>query len=117
MPRQLECFQQEVIRLAAEAFPNDKPGPQLADSLIARLCEESGEVAGVVRRHWQNRWGHGDEERASASAVASEIGDLLFVTVRLAALCSVNLEDAQDAVLAKFRDRLAQSGPRHEGGS
>lgn len=109
---QLEDFKEQATQLAAQAFPHDDPGPQLADSLIARLCEEAGEVAQAVRRHTRKRWGHEGEEPGSSQAVAEEIGDLLFVTVRLAALCGVNLDQAQEAVLTKFRQRLAVSGPK-----
>ncbi len=117
MAGELEQFKAQATRLMAEAFPHDEPGPQLADSLIARLCEETGEVAREVRRYWQKRWGHEDEERASAQDVTAEIGDLLFVTVRLAALCGVNLDEAQAAVLAKVEQRLLRSGPRVKAGS
>lgn len=116
MAGQLEQFKEEATRLAAAAFPADEPGPQLADSLIARLCEESGEVAREVRRYWKHRWGHENEERSSSRDVTEEIGDLLFVTVRLAALCGVNLDEAQEAVLVKFRQRLERSGPQRVAG-
>jgi NTP pyrophosphatase (non-canonical NTP hydrolase) len=107
MSGQLEAFKLVATQLAAEAFPHDRPGAGLADSLIARLCEESGEVAREVRRYWQHRFGHPGEAKATSAEVAAEIGDLLFITVRLADLCGVNLDEAQEAVLAKFRQRLA----------
>lgn len=112
MSSHLEQFKREVTDLAKQAFPNDVKGPQLADSLIARLCEETGEVAGEVRRYWRKRWGHGDEARAASADVAAEIGDLLFLVVRIADLCNVDLDEAQAMVLAKFRRRLAEAGPR-----
>lgn len=112
MASQLEQFKQEVTELAAQAFPHDVRGPQLADSLVARLCEETGEVAGEVRRYWRKRWGHPDEAQASSADVAAEIGDLLFLVARLADLCGVDLDEAQTMVLTKFKRRLAESGPR-----
>jgi len=44
--------------------------------------------------------------------VAAEIGDLLFLVVRIADLCNVDLNEAQAMVVAKFRRRLAEAGPR-----
>lgn len=43
--KELDQLQQRAAELAAAAWPDDRPSPELGDSLIGRLAEETGEVA------------------------------------------------------------------------
>lgn len=100
-------FQTGALSVAATAWPNDVPGPALADALIARLCEETGELARAVRKLSGPRLGHPDEEPGTPQQVQDELGDVLFLCARLAGLCGVSLSAAAVGVLAKVQERAA----------
>lgn len=102
---ELESFKQRVVDLASRAWPEDRPSASMADSLVAVLCEESGELARAVRSHWERRWGHPEETSATADNVTEEIGDLLFILARISQLCGVSLDDAATVVQDKISDR------------
>lgn len=66
-------LQDRTAHLASRAWPYDATGIDLGDSLIARLAEETGELARAVRRYGGERWGHpggggGDRGRGAGRA-------------------------------------------------
>lgn len=103
-------LQHEATRLAAIIWPDDRPGVPLADALIARLCEETGELAQAVRRHGRLRFGHGDEVSGTELDVLEELGDVLFLLARIADLAGVELGDAAVAVVEKIQRRMEAQG-------
>jgi len=103
----MDEFQRKTTALAAQAWPDDEPSPELADSLIARLAEETGELARAVRKLWRRRFGHPDEAQGTRDEVLDELGDVLFLTARIATLCSVSLEEAAWRVVGKIERRIA----------
>ncbi|MBC9783524.1 hypothetical protein H1S01_03230 [Heliobacterium chlorum] len=104
----LGLFQFEAKELAAQIFLNDKPGKILGDQLTARLCEEVGELARAVRRFGCHRIGHPDEKPGTTDEVIDEIGDVLFLTARIAELCDVKLSEAAGKVIIKLEQRMRE---------
>lgn len=103
-----DALQRRAAELAAAAWPDDQPSPELGDALVAQLAEETCEVAQAVRRFWRKWWGRNGETMATAIDVEEELGDLLFVAARIADLCGVSLGAAAYRAVAKFEDRLQQ---------
>lgn len=103
----LNTFQSFAVALAAQAWPDDRPSPALADSLISLLCEEVGELARATRKlHRGRRLGHQGEAPGTAAEVLDELGDCLFLLARIADLSEVSLEDAAVGVLQKVMRRI-----------
>lgn len=99
-------YQQRMVAMAAQAWPDDATRTDMGDKLIARLCEETGELAQAVRRMGRTRWGHIGETEGGVEAVAEEIGDVLFLVARIAALAGTDLAVAAERSRAKMVDRM-----------
>lgn len=99
-------FQSRVLDLSQRAWPEDKPGQALADSLSARLFEEGGELSRAVRQYGRERFGHPGEGKGTAEEVADELGDVLFLVARVANLYNIPLDWAAQKVVDKVSRRL-----------
>lgn len=102
----INVFQAAAAALASQAWPDDRPGPEHSNKLIARLTEEMGELARSVRKHGRVRSGHPGEAPGTREAVLDELGDCLFLLARIAELAGVTLGDAGAVVLAKVQGRI-----------
>ncbi|MFO7275222.1 MAG: nucleotide pyrophosphohydrolase [Bacillota bacterium] len=79
---------------------------------LARLTEEVGELA----REINHRWGPKKKKPTEPDGdVAMELGDILFVLAVLANQLNVDLEEAFQRVMAKYRTRDADRWPRKDG--
>jgi NTP pyrophosphatase (non-canonical NTP hydrolase) len=80
-------------------------------SNLARLVEEVGELA----RELNHRYGH-KPKRADEPGqdLAIELADVLFVLIAIANEQKIDLEDAFDRVLEKYRARDATRWPRRD---
>lgn len=115
----LDCgilkYMDEATALAAEAWPDDKPGSALSKALFAHLLEEAGELAGASRSFWGRSLR--PDVCGSLADVEGEVGDVLVITLRIAATHGVDPARAIDGALAKFRRRLDKrcaSTPKEE---
>jgi NTP pyrophosphatase (non-canonical NTP hydrolase) len=82
-------------------------------SNLARLTEEVGELA----RELNHRYGH-KPKRADEPAqdLAIELADVLFVLIAIANEQNIDLEDAFERVLEKYRSRDATRWQRRDDG-
>lgn len=71
---------------------------------LVRLTEEVGELAREVNHRWGPKTKKPTEERAD---LALEMGDVLFVLAVMANQMNIDLDDAMQRVLAKYRERDA----------
>jgi len=71
---------------------------------LARLTEETGELARIYART-RGQLKPKAEDDVSPEALRREMGDLLFVLMCLANQADVDLAQALDEVLAKYRTR------------
>lgn len=103
---ELYDLERSAASLAPLAWPEDRDNPHLADCLIARLAEETGELAQAVRLLAGPRMGHPEEAGGSIEQVEDELGDCLFVLARLALATGASLEAAAQRVVAKIERRI-----------
>jgi NTP pyrophosphatase (non-canonical NTP hydrolase) len=71
-------------------------------AMMARLTEEMGELAREVNHYY------GEKPKKSSEtekAIEEELGDLLFVLICLANSLNIDLEEAHDLVMTKFKTR------------
>ncbi len=76
---------------------------------LARLTEEVGELARELNHQFGPKTKKLDEPEAE---IALELGDVLFVLVVLANQLGIDLEDALDRTLTKYRVRDAERWER-----
>jgi NTP pyrophosphatase (non-canonical NTP hydrolase) len=76
---------------------------------LARLTEEVGELAREVNHRWGPKTKKPTEETGD---LALEMGDILFVLAVMANQMNIDLDDAMQKVLAKYRERDADRWPR-----
>lgn len=94
----------EEAQRAVDAWIADVGGYWPPLSNLARLIEEVGELS----RELNHRVGHKPKKADEAEQdLAMEIGDILFVLIVLANERQVNLEEALQRVLDKYRVRDA----------
>lgn len=86
--------------------------PPLAN--LARLVEEVGELARLMNHEFGPKTKKADE---AGQELAEELADVLFVIVALANERDIDLEEAFDAVLEKYRARDSDRWTRKEGGA
>lgn len=68
-------------------------------AMMARLSEETGELAREINHHY------GEKQKKSSEtekAIAEELGDVLFVLITMANSLEIDLEEAFDQVMTKF---------------
>lgn len=85
--------------------------PPLAN--LARLVEEVGELARILNHEFGPKTKKAEE---SHQELAEELADVLFVIVVLANERGIDLEEAFDAVLEKYRERDSDRWARKGGG-
>lgn len=102
----LTDLQQAAAPLAARAWPEDRDNPHLADCLIARLAEETGELAQAVRLLAGPRPGRRGEVATTVAEIEDELGDCLFLLARLAVATGASLKAAAWRVVAKIERRI-----------
>lgn len=104
-------FQIAATALAAIAWPDEKNDPGRLDAELGdKLAEEVGELAKVCRRHGSHRTHWRNAEQMTDADVLDEVGDVLFVLARRAALHGIDLGAAADRALGKFHARLLHLG-------
>lgn len=103
---ELADLEESAASLAPKAWPQDRDNPHLTDCLIARLAEETGELAQAVRLLAGPRMGHPGEAAGSIEQVEDELGDVLFVAARIALATGASLERAAQRVVVKIERRI-----------
>lgn len=73
-------------------------------TMLARMTEEVGELAREVNHQFGEKPKKPDEKDNS---IELELGDILFITVCFANSLGIDLADAHDKVMEKFRTRDA----------
>ena len=71
-------------------------------AMMARLSEETGELAREINHHY------GEKQKKSSEtekAIAEEVGDVLFVLITMANSLEIDLEEAFEQVMMKFEVR------------
>lgn len=96
-----------IERLARSVWP-DESGKALDRTLFAQLLEEVGELCGACRSVW------GRDVRPSVKGsrehVEEELGDVLWLLLRIATLHGVDPLVAADRAIAKFVSRAQAAG-------
>ncbi len=103
--RTLHEMQQEVGHLIQDEWHSHYWTPL---SSLARLTEEVGELAREINHYYGEKPKKAGEEQG---AIASEMGDILFILSSLANSLDIDLDDAFSEVMAKYRQRDAQRWP------
>jgi len=71
-------------------------------SMMARLTEETGELAREINHYYGEKPKKDTEEEKS---LEQELGDMLFVMICLANSLDINMEESFDLVMEKFKTR------------
>lgn len=98
MAKSMEAMQQEVDRYIGQF----KEGYFSPLAMLARMTEELGELAREVNHYYGEKPKKADETERS---MEEEMGDLLFVLICFANSLHIDLEEAFDLVMHKFRTR------------
>ena len=101
--RTLHDVQQEVEHLIKDEWHSHYWSPL---SSLARLTEEVGELAREINHRYGEKPKKADEQEQGA--IASEMGDILFILASLANSIDVDLDTAFSEVMAKYQQRDAQ---------
>jgi NTP pyrophosphatase (non-canonical NTP hydrolase) len=80
-------------------------------AMLARLTEELGELAREVNHYYGEK---PKKQTEKEKTVAEELGDLLFVLICFANSLNIDLEQAHDMVMNKFRTRDKDRWTRKE---
>lgn len=92
------------LQQAVDRWVRDNGGYWDEMSLLARLVEETGELA----REYNHRFGRKKKKASEEGrALELEIGDLLFILVCMANQQGIDLDTALERVLEKYRIRDA----------
>jgi NTP pyrophosphatase (non-canonical NTP hydrolase) len=105
----METKFERVIDLEHRMFGDSGTNRKETNSkLMSLLLEEAGELAGATRsffgRKYRPEVGTGDVE-----AIKGELGDVLFVTLRLCEVWGTTPDECLDIVIAKLEGRLKAS--------
>lgn len=71
-------------------------------SMLARLSEETGELAREINHYYGEK---PKKESETEKSLEQEMGDILFVLICFANSLHINLEEAFDLVMDKFQTR------------
>ncbi|MGJ9382018.1 nucleotide pyrophosphohydrolase [Salipaludibacillus neizhouensis] len=71
-------------------------------ALMARLTEETGELAREINHYYGEKPKKTSEEEKT---LEQELGDMLFVMICMANSLNINLEESFDLVMEKFQTR------------
>jgi NTP pyrophosphatase (non-canonical NTP hydrolase) len=80
-------------------------------SMLARMTEEVGELAREVNHLYGEKPKKPGEKENS---IASELGDILFIVTCFANSLGIDLEEAYESVMHKYRTRDANRWTRKE---
>lgn len=83
--------------------------PPLAN--LARLVEEVGELARIINHKYGTKPKKPEED---AQEMAEELADVLFVVIAMANEQGIDLDEAFEGVLSKYRGRDSERFPRKE---
>lgn len=97
----LNEVQRDIDTLIKDEWHSDYWSPLAS---LARLTEEVGELAREINHAYGEKPKKATEPQGN---LAGEMGDILFILVSLANSTGVNLNDAFEAVMAKYRQRDA----------
>ncbi|WP_078596897.1 nucleotide pyrophosphohydrolase [Evansella clarkii] len=81
-------------------------------AMMARLTEETGELAREINHYYGEKPKKSSEEEKT---IEQEIGDLLFVLICLSNSLDIDMEEAFDIVMEKFRTRDKDRWTKIEG--
>jgi NTP pyrophosphatase (non-canonical NTP hydrolase) len=98
----LREIQQDVDHLITEEWHSHYWTPL---SNLARLTEEVGELAREINHHYGEKPKKASEEDGN---IATEMGDILYILAALANSLNVDLNEAFNQVMNKYRQRDAQ---------
>ncbi|TVY11641.1 nucleotide pyrophosphohydrolase [Paenibacillus cremeus] len=98
--RTLKDLQQEVH----EYISQFKEGYFSPLSMLARMSEEVGELAREVNHRFGEKPKKATEEDNS---IELELGDIMFITICFANSLGIDLAEAHDKIMHKFRTRDA----------
>jgi NTP pyrophosphatase (non-canonical NTP hydrolase) len=98
--KSLKDLQQEVDRYISQF----KEGYFSPLSMLARMSEEVGELAREVNHRFGEKPKKADE---ADNSIELELGDILFITLCFANSLGIDLQEAHDKVMHKFRTRDA----------
>jgi NTP pyrophosphatase (non-canonical NTP hydrolase) len=94
----------DEVQARVDAWIRDNGGYWDEMSMLARLCEETGEVA----REYNHRFGAKRKKASEGeTSLELELGDVLFILVCMANQQGISLTGAMDKVLAKYKIRDA----------
>jgi len=99
-PKTLKAMQQEVDQYISQF----KEGYFKPLTMLARMSEEVGELAREVNHVYGEKPKKPDE---ADNSIEMELGDILFITICFANSLGIDLTEAHDKVMAKFRTRDA----------
>jgi NTP pyrophosphatase (non-canonical NTP hydrolase) len=80
-------------------------------SMLARLTEEVGELAREINHHYGEKPKKPSEQ---ANSIDNELGDLLFILICFANALNIELDQAFDQVMKKYRVRDANRWTRKD---
>ncbi len=100
----ITALQREIDAWAARYWGGEYWPPH---ANLARLTEEVGEVARAINQAYGPKRIKSDEVQAQ---LAAELGDTLFVLLCIANSTKVDLQEAFDATLVKYRVRDEEPG-------
>ncbi|RKD72834.1 NTP pyrophosphatase (non-canonical NTP hydrolase) [Sinobaca qinghaiensis] len=103
----MQEMQQEVDRYIGQ-FEEGYFSPL---AMMARLSEETGELAREVNHSYGEKPKKKEEQENS---MEQEMGDILFVLICFANSLHINLDEAFDLVMEKFRSRDADRWTKKE---
>lgn len=81
-------------------------------AMLARLTEELGELAREVNHYYGEK---PKKKTEKEKTIEEELGDLLFVLICFANSLHIDLQEAHDFVMEKFRTRDQNRWTRKEG--
>lgn len=103
--KSIKDLQQEVH----EYISQFKEGYFSPLSMMARMSEEVGELAREVNHQFGEKPKKATEEENS---IELELGDILFITICFANSMGIDLAEAHDKIMHKFRTRDADRWTR-----
>lgn len=103
--KSLKAIQQEVDQYIGQF----KEGYFHPLSMLARMTEEVGELAREVNHQYGEKPKKPGEEE---NTISNELGDILFIIVCFANSLNIDLQEAFDQVMEKYRTRDADRWTR-----
>lgn len=94
-----------------QAYGTALPECKNSNYMILGVCNESGEVAGVVKKFYRGDF----SEEVLREKMKKEIGDALWYLSGLAQTLELTLEEIGEANIAKLKDRHARGVVKGDG--